>query len=215
MAINKFCALALVFISAAAWSGEAASGSDCQSAAATPAIAGAKAAVERAPADLTANFGLADAWSDAGCFSDAVQVLQVAQAQHPGNKELETRLRVARSLVGEEHYFDTLDRADAEAKLKHDTFRCSTLSDPEACSEAVRLRRAAGLAPDPELSAKLNPAETPSPASESPAGARIVSAAKPQKPIRVARADRTPAPGSPIAAPGRRYSNAPKDERSH
>ena len=214
MATNNIWIVALLLLSASAWSREAASVSDCQSAAAKPAIATAKAAVDRAPGDLPAHFGLADAWSDAGCFTDAVQVLQAAQAQHPGNKELETRLRVARSLVGEEHYFDTLDRADAEAKLKRDSFRCTTLSDIEACNEAVRLKPG-----DPVLlTAQADALRARRPAEahgsltegENAAGERVASAAKPQKPIRVARAGTTP-----VALPARRYSNTPQDDRSH
>jgi tetratricopeptide (TPR) repeat protein len=132
--------LALLFAAAAAGAHESASASSCQAAAAQPAIANAKAALDRDPAVLIAHFNLADAWSDAGCFNEAVQVLQSAQNQLPGNKELETRLRVAKSLVGEEIYFEKLDRAAAAAKFKRDSFRCSTLSDLEACGEAERIK---------------------------------------------------------------------------
>jgi tetratricopeptide (TPR) repeat protein len=129
-----------MFMSVPAWSREAASPVSCQAAATKPTIANAKAALDSSPGDLRANFKLADAWSDAGCFNDALQVLQNAKSKHPENEELETRLRVARSLVGEEHFFDNLDRANDEAKFKRDIFRCSTLSDLEACSDAVRLK---------------------------------------------------------------------------
>ncbi len=140
MVTSKIVVLALLFVSATGWSRETASSSSCQSAAARAAIADAKAALDHNPASLTARFTLADAWSDAGCFNDAVQVLQDAPALQSGNKELQTRLRVARSLVGEEIYFEKLDRADAEARLKRDVFRCSTLSDLDACSEAAKIK---------------------------------------------------------------------------
>ncbi|GAC1668898.1 MAG: hypothetical protein NVS9B2_12660 [Steroidobacteraceae bacterium] len=140
MVTSKLVVLALLFVAGTGWSRETASSSSCQSAAARAAIANAKVALDRNPASLTARFNLADAWSDAGCFNDAVQVLQDAPELQSGNKELQTRLRVARSLVGEEIYFEKLDRADAEAKLKRDVFRCSTLSDLDACSEAVRIK---------------------------------------------------------------------------
>lgn len=140
MAISKMIVLLLFVVSATAWSRETASPSSCQSAAAQPTIASAKAALGRTPANLGARFGLADAFSDAGCFNEAVKVLESAPQVYAGNKELQMRLRVARSLVGEEIYFDKLDRADAEAKLKRDTFRCTTLSDLDACSEAVRIK---------------------------------------------------------------------------
>ena len=126
--------------SAPAWSREAAPPSACQSAATTPAIVEAKSARDSNPDDLQAQFKLADAWSDAGCFGESLQVLQAAQDAHPGNKELETRLRVAGSLVGEEHFFDDLDRADTEARLKRAGFRCTSLADLDACNEALRLK---------------------------------------------------------------------------
>jgi len=192
MAINKTIALLLLLVSAAAGAREAASPASCQAAAAEPAVAGPKAALDRNPSDLPSRFKLADAWSDAGCFNEALQVLQNGRELHPESKELETRLRVARSLVGEETYFENLDRANEDAKLKRDAFRCTKLSDLDACADALRMkpddpallgaqgdalvrakrpaeavgryRRAATLAPDlPEVAAKLSAAEAQSP----------------------------------------------------
>jgi Flp pilus assembly protein TadD len=188
MATSKSLILTCLLASAAAESHEAASPSTCQAASTQPAIANAKIALDRDPSDLRRRFGLADAWSDAGCFNDALQVLQSAGSAHQGNKELETRLRVAKSLVGEEHFFDDLDRASGAAKLKRDTFRCTSLGDLDACNEAVSLspddpalliadgdalarakrpadaishyRRAATLVPDKaEIDMKINAAE--------------------------------------------------------
>jgi predicted Zn-dependent protease len=163
---------------------------------------------------------------------------------HPGNKELETRLRVARSLVGEETYFENLDRANDEAKLKRDTFRCITLSDLDACSEAVRMkpedttllmaqgdalvhakrpteaigryRRAAALAPDlPDVALKISAAEAQLPAPQAPTeGGGDTSAAM------VARIPKT-VPEAPVARAVtadmsvHRYSNAEPLTRSH
>lgn len=180
--------LILLLAAASASPREAASPSACQAAAAHPAIAAAGAALQRHPDDLRSQFALADAWSDAGCFNDALQVLQRAAVRHPDDQELKTRLRVANSLVGEAHFFDDIDRANTNAKLKRASFRCTTLSDPEACGEALRLqpgdpvllvargdalvraqrpmdaiadyRRAAALAPDKtEVTRKIDAAE--------------------------------------------------------
>jgi len=188
MATSSTVALALVLACACAWSHEAATPSQCLAAASEPAISDARARVNREPNDLRASFALADAWSDAGCFTDAVNVLQGAAAGHPENVELQTRLRVAKSLVGEEHFFEDLDRADMQAKLKRAVFRCSSLADLDACTEALRLkpddpalvvdqgdalmhakraadalgryRRAAALAPDlPDIGEKIKSAE--------------------------------------------------------
>jgi tetratricopeptide (TPR) repeat protein len=194
MATSRSLLLSFILAAAAAQSHEAASPSACQTAAAQPAMENAKAALERNPSDLRRRFALADAWSDAGCFSDALQVLQSAGAAQQGNRELETRLRVAKSLVGEEHFFDDLDRASGAAKLKRDTFRCTSLGDLDACNEAVsmspedpalliadgdalarakrpadalsRYRRAATLVPDKaEVDTKINAAEAELPAA--------------------------------------------------
>jgi Flp pilus assembly protein TadD len=192
MATNKIIGLLLFLMSATAGAREAASPASCQAAAAQPAIANTKAALDRNPTDLPTRFKLADAWSDTGCFNEALQVLQSGRELHPESKELETRLRVARSLVGEETYFDNLDRANDDAKLKRDTFRCTKLSDLDACGEALRMkpddpallvaqgdalvrekrpaeaighyRRAAAVAPDlPDVASKISAAEAQSP----------------------------------------------------
>jgi cytochrome c-type biogenesis protein CcmH/NrfG len=230
MAISRSCALLVMLASAPAWSREAASTAQCQAAAARPAIAGALVKVAKDPADLRAQFGLADAWSDAGCFNDAVNVLQNAATIHPESAELQTRLRVARSLVGEQHFFDDLDRADTQARVKLATFRCVTLSDLDACTEAVRdkpgdpvvltaqgdalmraqhprdalvsYRRAEALAPDAQgVSEKISTAEAESEHRD----ARPNAAAPQASPVRMART--VPSP--------RRYSNAAAAGQTH
>ena len=208
MATNKIIGLLLFLMSATAGAHEAASPASCQAAAAQPAIANTKAALDRNPTDLPTRFKLADAWSDAGCFNEALQVLQSGRELHPESKELETRLRVARSLVGEETYFDNLDRANDDAKLKRDTFRCTKLSDLDACGEALRMnpddpallvaqgdalvrekrpaealghyRRAAAVEPDlPDVASKISAAEAQSPPSRTGrAGGRRLRAAR-------------------------------------
>ncbi len=243
--ISRVAGAGILLLSAAAWSREVASPSACQAAAAQPAIAGAKSGVERDPRRLTSIFRLADAWSDAGCFNEAVQVLQNAAASHPESLELRTRLRVARSLVGEERFFDNLDRADAEAKLKRDTFRCSTLSDVDACSEAARLkpddsaaliaagdalvranrpgdalplyRRAAAHSPNPhDVIVKINGAESQL-ALPQPKGSAGNSPLHPSPPPPAALASATvrPAPKLRVASNAKQYSNAAPETQSH
>jgi predicted Zn-dependent protease len=198
MVINKLIiGGALLLLAGLGHAREAASPAACQSAGQQPPLLAAKAAVADKPDDIVASFALADAWSEAGCFNDAVQVLQTAQTQNPGNPQLQTRLRVARSLVGEEHFFDNIDRAEAAARLKRDLFRCTSLFDLEACAEAARLapndpavlsaeadgllhanraaeaaplyRRAIALAPaQHDLSAKLAAAEAQLPSRSAP-----------------------------------------------
>jgi hypothetical protein len=211
MATNKIIGLLLFLMSSVAGAREAASPASCQAAAAQPAVANMKAALDRNPTDLPTRFKLADAWSDAGCFNEALQVLQGGRELHPESKELQTRLRVARSLVGEETYFDNLDRANDDAKLKRDTFRCTKLSDLDACGEALRMKP-----DDPALlvaqgDALVHEKQSGAPAAGEPSGGAPVARASGGGPNeRVARADAGDAAHSP-----RRYSNADPVTRSH
>jgi len=227
--------LMLLLVSATAGAREAASPPSCQAAAAQPAIANTKAALDRSPTDLPTRFRLADAWSDAGCFNEALQVLQSGRELHPESKELETRLRVARSLVGEETYFENLDRANDDAKLKRDTFRCTTLADVDACGEALRMkpedpallvaqgdalvrakrpaeaigryRRAAALAPDlPDVASKISAAEAQSPISR-PGGPAAGGGSSASGEAAVARI--------PKAVPDARMARADAGDTSH
>jgi tetratricopeptide (TPR) repeat protein len=140
MATNRLLALLVIGLCRAAWPHEAASPAACQAAAEQPAIVEAKAALDASPTDLRAGLKLADAWGDAGCFSDALQVLQGAEALHPGNKELQARLRVARSLVSEQGYFDSMDLAAKNATLSRATFRCAKLADVNSCDDALKMK---------------------------------------------------------------------------
>jgi tetratricopeptide (TPR) repeat protein len=146
MATNRLLALLLICVCRAAWPHETASPATCQTAAERPAIAEAKAALDANATDLRVRLKLADAWGDAGCFSDALQVLQAGEAMHPGDKELQARLRVAKSLVSEQSYFDSMDRATKNAALSRATFRCAKLADVNSCDEALNVKP-----DDPEL----------------------------------------------------------------
>lgn len=146
MVTNRLLALLLICLCRTAWPHEAASPAACQAAAEQPAIAEAKAALDANPTDLRVRLKLADAWGDAGCFGDALQVLQGGEALHPADKELQARLRVAKSLVSEQGYFDSMDRAATNATLSRATFRCAKLADVNSCDDALNLKPN-----DPEL----------------------------------------------------------------
>ncbi len=139
-ATNSLLILAVVLVSSAASAREAATPEACRAAATHPPVGSAAEAVAARPDDLKRVFALADSWSEAGCFSDALQVLGAARAAHPNDHELLTRLRVAHSVVGEEQYFEYLDRADDQARIKRDLFRCNSLTDLTACADAARLQ---------------------------------------------------------------------------
>src|SRR5258708_37274701 len=146
MATNRLLGVLVFCLCRAAMAHEAASPAACQAAAEHPAIAETKAALDANPADLRVRLKLADAWGDAGCFSEALQVLQAGEASNPGNKELQARLRVARRLVSEQGYFDSMDRAAKNATLARSAFRCAKLADVNAGDDALNLQP-----DDPEL----------------------------------------------------------------
>jgi tetratricopeptide (TPR) repeat protein len=146
MATNRLLALLLIGLCRAAWPHEAASPAVCQAAAGQPAITEAKAALDANPTELRARLKLADAWGDAGCFGDALQVLQDGETLHPGDKELQARLRVAKSLVSEQGYFDSMDRAAKNATLSRAAFRCTKLAEVNSCDDALNMKPN-----DPEL----------------------------------------------------------------
>ena len=230
---SRLPALLLLLFAATVQAREAASPAECEQAASHAPIADAKSAAAAAPGELRAQFRLADAWSEAGCFSSALQVLADASRQHPGDRELQTRLRVARSVVGEERFFDNLDRAEDQARVKRNAFRCSSLQDVAACAEVVRAtpddaqafasqgdalfkagrsaealvsyRRAAALAPELPLADKIAASQSQ---AASNAAARIETApveprSKPM--VRVARA----------TAEAPRFSNQEPESHSH
>jgi tetratricopeptide (TPR) repeat protein len=231
MAISKSWPILLMLSAGSAWSRDAATPSECQVLASQPALSSALAKVARHSDDLRAQVALADAWSDAGCYNEAVVVLQNAVNAQPGVIELQTRLRVAKSLVGEEHFFDDLDRVDRQARVKRDAFRCSNLEDLDACNEAARLqpddpapltalgdalmrakrpsealqhyRRAETLASDNQaLAEKIRVAET-----ELSAAPTLAAGSSELANTRIARAAARAAP--------RRYSNVSPDGQSH
>jgi tetratricopeptide (TPR) repeat protein len=140
MAINNGTAMLLLLVAAQAAGHEAATPAQCAAAGQQPPIVAARDALDENPTDLRRLLGLADAWSEAGCFNDALTVLQAGASAHPRDKELQTRLRVARSSVSEQHYFDNMDRAAEDAKLSRAAFRCDKLTDVAACDEALALR---------------------------------------------------------------------------
>ncbi len=74
----------------------------------------------------------ADALLAQGCYADAVRVLEEGEAIHPRNGGIQLRLRSARSMLSEQHYFDGLDRAAVTGTAR---------AQPASVSPARRSRR--------------------------------------------------------------------------
>ncbi len=101
-------------------------------------VTNARAALKRSPNELEPQLTLADALIDQGCYKEAVPVLEAGLAQRPHSSELQSRLRAARSMLNEEHFFEGLGNAQETAKLQHNVMRCTKLADVSACDEALR-----------------------------------------------------------------------------
>jgi tetratricopeptide (TPR) repeat protein len=100
-------------------------------------VTSAWAALRRSPNELEPQLTLADALIDQGCYKEAVPVLEAGLAQRPHSGELQSRLRAARSMLNEEHFFEGLGNAQETAKLQHSVMRCTKLSDVSACDDAL------------------------------------------------------------------------------
>lgn len=114
------------------------SATTCQTAPQPKAISDARATLLGNPNDLAAQLALIDALIDAGCYTQAVPVLESSLAQHPHSSELQSRLRAARSMLNEEQFFEGLGTAQETAKLQHSLMRCTRFFDVNACDDALR-----------------------------------------------------------------------------
>jgi len=103
-------------------------------------VTAARAELNSQPNSLEAQLKLADALIDLGCYKDAVPVLEAGLAQRPRSGELQSRLRAARSMLSEEHFFEGLGNARETAKFQHDQLRCTKVGDVGACDDALRAK---------------------------------------------------------------------------
>jgi tetratricopeptide (TPR) repeat protein len=100
----------------------------------------ARAELNSQPNSLEAQLKLADTLIDLGCYKDAVPVLEAGLSQRPRSSELQSRLRAARSMLSEEHFFEGLGNAQETAKFQHDQLRCTKVGDVGACDDALRAK---------------------------------------------------------------------------
>jgi tetratricopeptide (TPR) repeat protein len=112
----------------------------CQIDAQPKVVTDAWTALKLKPNELSRQLAVADALIDQGCYKEAVPVLEASLAQHPNSSELQSRLRAARSMLNEEHFFEGLGNAQETAKLQHSTMRCTKLSDVSACDDALHMK---------------------------------------------------------------------------
>jgi tetratricopeptide (TPR) repeat protein len=144
MVISRALAFALVLAlallrTAMADTGQHAAAS-CQIDSQPKTVTDAWAAFKSHPNELERQLAVADALIDQGCYKEAVPVLEAGLAQRPRSSELQSRLRAARSMLSEEHFFEGLGNAQEAAKLQHSVMRCTKLSDVSACDDALHMK---------------------------------------------------------------------------
>jgi cytochrome c-type biogenesis protein CcmH/NrfG len=110
----------------------------CQSGKHSDTVTDAKTAMEHNPDDLGPRLRMADTLVDQGCYQEAVEILEAAEAAFPRNAELNGKMRDVRSLVTEQTYIEGLTQAAEGAKLARNQLRCTRLSDIAACEDALR-----------------------------------------------------------------------------
>jgi len=139
MSIRANIAAAAVLFASAAWPHDHAHG--CEAAASKePALEAARAEVKQKPRASNLRAGLADRLIAIGCYDEAVIVLEEGLKFEPGDRGLQTRLRTARSFIGEREFLKQQPAPAAvvsEAVLVRLQVRCKTVADLQACEQAL------------------------------------------------------------------------------
>jgi tetratricopeptide (TPR) repeat protein len=119
-----------------------------------PDVAARKAALQRSPTLLGTRIELGNLLEKAGCYAEAVHLLEDGQKYNPLNPTLQFSLRRARSMVKEEHHLEDVDHAEAGVRL---VAKGDDLMKAHRPAEAWKAYlRASELAPnDTALTAKL------------------------------------------------------------
>ncbi|HWW22186.1 MAG TPA: tetratricopeptide repeat protein [Steroidobacteraceae bacterium] len=112
----------------------------CTTAGQLPDVVAARSDLQRTPDVLTERLHLADLLVNAGCFDEAIHVLEAGQASNPRSTDLQYRLTRARSMMKEKEYFEGIDQAEAAARLRRNVLRCTQLSDLEACDAVLSVQ---------------------------------------------------------------------------
>jgi tetratricopeptide (TPR) repeat protein len=102
-----------------------------------PDIAAGKTALQRSPTLLGNRINLANLLEKAGCYDEAVHLLEEGQKYNPFSPTLLFSLRRARNMVKEEHYLEGIAQAEASARLNRKIERCTRESEVAACDEVL------------------------------------------------------------------------------
>jgi tetratricopeptide (TPR) repeat protein len=102
-----------------------------------PDIAARKTVLQRSPTLLGTRIELARLLEKAGCYVEAVHLLEEGKKYNPYNPTLLFSLRSARNKAAEEHNREEIDRAEAGARLNREMERCTREREVAACDEVL------------------------------------------------------------------------------
>jgi tetratricopeptide (TPR) repeat protein len=102
-----------------------------------PDIAAGRAALQQSPTRLGKRLELTNLLEKAGCYEEAVHLLEEGQKYNPFNPTLLFSLRRARNMVKEENYLQVVDQAEASARLNRKIERCTREREVAACDEVL------------------------------------------------------------------------------
>ncbi len=100
-------------------------------------IAARKTALQRSPTLIGQRIELANLLEKAGCYDEAVHLLEEGQKYNPFSPALLFSLRRARNMAREEHFLEGIKQAEASARLKRKMERCTRERDVAACDEVL------------------------------------------------------------------------------
>lgn len=104
-----------------------------------PSIDGARTELKHKPNSLSLRMRLADKLIDVGCYDEAVYVLEDGAMLYPADRDLQSRLKTARSFIGEREYLGKQPAANdgSEAAFLRAQLRCVQFGDLTACEQAL------------------------------------------------------------------------------
>jgi len=123
-----------------------------------PDIAAGETALQRSPTQLGKRMEVAKLLEKAGCYDEAVRLLEQGQKYNPFNPALLFSLRRARNMVKKEHFLEGIDQAEAGARLNR---KLQALQSQRRAHEALApLRQAKALEPElPDIDRQIKAAE--------------------------------------------------------
>jgi tetratricopeptide (TPR) repeat protein len=102
-----------------------------------PDIAAGKSALQRSPTQLGKRMELANLLEKAGCYDEAVHLLEEGKKYNPYNPTLLFGLHRARNWAEQEHYLEGIHQAEASARLNRKMERCTSEHEVAACDEVL------------------------------------------------------------------------------